>query len=94
LTAATLSRPEESDRLAPWADVWETWVSAAFLRAYLAAVQGAAFVPENREELDLLLQAFVLDKAFYELAYELNNRPDWVHIPLSGLMRLRSPLHA
>jgi maltose alpha-D-glucosyltransferase / alpha-amylase len=94
LAAATGPRPEEYERLRPWADVWETWVSAAFMRAYLAAVKGAAFVPSEDEELDLLLQAFVLDKAFYELAYELNNRPDWVHIPLSGLIRLRSPLHA
>jgi maltose alpha-D-glucosyltransferase/alpha-amylase len=94
LMAVTSSRPEELERLTPWADVWETWVSAAFLRAYLAAVQGAPFVPSDREELDLILQAFVLDKAFYELSYELNNRPDWVHIPLNGLLRLRSPLHA
>ena len=36
----------------------------------------------------------MLDKALYELGYELNNRPDWVHIPLAGLLRLRSRLHA
>jgi maltose alpha-D-glucosyltransferase/alpha-amylase len=95
LAAATATGPtEEYERLEPWTDLWETWVSAAFLRAYLAAVQGAPFVPPSREDLDLVLQAYVLDKAFYELAYELNNRPDWVHIPLNGLMRLRSPLHA
>ena len=35
-----------------------------------------------------LLDAFVLDKAFYELAYELNNRPDWVRIPLIGIRKL------
>jgi maltose alpha-D-glucosyltransferase/alpha-amylase len=94
LTAAAAARPDEHERLAPWADLWETWVSAAFVRAYLAAAQGAPFVPSSGEDLDLLLQAHVLDKAFYELAYELNNRPDWVHIPLTGLMKLRSPLHA
>ena len=94
LVASTAARPEECERLEPWADLWETWVGAAFLRAYLAAVDAAAFVPSNPEDLDLVLQAFVLDKAFYELSYELNNRPDWVHIPLNGLMRLRSPLHA
>jgi maltose alpha-D-glucosyltransferase/alpha-amylase len=51
-------------------------------------------LPADPDDLDLVLQAFVLDKAFYELSYELNNRPDWVHIPLNGLMHLRSPLHA
>jgi maltose alpha-D-glucosyltransferase/alpha-amylase len=70
------------------------WVSAAFLRAYLAAVHGARFIPANRADLDLLLHTFIVDKAVYELAYELNNRPEWVHIPLSGLLRLRAPVHA
>jgi maltose alpha-D-glucosyltransferase/alpha-amylase len=35
-----------------------------------------------------------MDKALYELGYELNHRPDWVHIPLAGLLRLHAPLHA
>ncbi|MGH9347303.1 MAG: maltose alpha-D-glucosyltransferase [Vicinamibacterales bacterium] len=94
LGAATQTRSEDYERFAPWAEVWEMWVSAAFLRAYLAAVDGAAFMPSRREDLDLLLHTFMLDKTLYELAYELNNRPDWVHIPLTGLLRLRSPLHA
>jgi len=41
-----------------------------------------------------VLQAFLMDKALYELGYELNHRPDWVHIPLAGLLRLHAPLHA
>ena len=94
LGAAAAKQGAEEAKLAPWADFWETWVSTVFLRAYLAAVDGAPFLPSSAADLDLLLQAFVLDKALYELAYELNNRPDWVHIPLSGLLRLKSPLHA
>jgi len=86
--AATQTRPEDAKRLAPWADFWETWISAAFLRAYLAATRGASFLPPPRD-LDVLLRAYVLDKALYELAYELNNRPAWVHIPLAGVMQLR-----
>jgi maltose alpha-D-glucosyltransferase/alpha-amylase len=94
LGAATQTRPEDYDRLVRWAELWEAWVSAAFLRAYFAAVQGGGFLPQHPDDLDLLLQAFVLDKALYELGYELNNRPDWVHIPLTGILRLRSSLHA
>jgi maltose alpha-D-glucosyltransferase/alpha-amylase len=86
--AATETRPEDVKRLAPWAELWETWVSAAFLRAYLAATRGAAFVPPPHD-FEVLLRAYVLDKALYELAYELNNRPAWVHIPLAGIMQLR-----
>jgi maltose alpha-D-glucosyltransferase / alpha-amylase len=69
-------------------------VSSAFLRAYIAATQGAPFLPSNADDRDTLLHAFILDKALYELGYELNNRPEWVHIPLTGLLRLRSLLHA
>ena len=94
LGAATQHRPEDLERLAPWAEFWENWVGAVYLRAYLAAVGRAPFVPSRRGDLDLLLHTFTLDKAVYELAYELNNRPDWVHIPLAGLLRIRSPLHA
>jgi maltose alpha-D-glucosyltransferase / alpha-amylase len=94
LGVATKTRPEDVERLAPWVELWETWVSATFLRAYFAATRGATFLPPESDDLETLLQGFVLDKALYELAYELNNRPDWVHIPLAGLLRLRAPLHA
>ena len=94
LGAATVVRPEDLERLTPWADLWETWVSAAFLRAYLAVTRERPFVPSHPDDVDVLLQTLVLDKALYELGYELNNRPDWVHIPLTGLLRLRSRLHA
>jgi maltose alpha-D-glucosyltransferase / alpha-amylase len=91
--AATQTRPDDARRLAPWADFWERWISAAFLRAYLIATHGASFLPAPRD-LDVLLRAYVLDKALYELAYELNNRPSWVHIPLAGVRQLRPRLHA
>jgi maltose alpha-D-glucosyltransferase/alpha-amylase len=89
LGAATQTRPEDIQRLAPWADVWETWVGATFVRAYRAATRNAAFLPSDADEFDMLLHAFTLDKAMYELGYELNNRPDWIQIPLTGLLRLR-----
>jgi maltose alpha-D-glucosyltransferase/alpha-amylase len=94
LGAATLTRPEDVERLAPWADAWETWVARIFLRAYRDAVQGTPILPPDLEELEALLALFVLDKALYEVGYELNNRPDWVHIPLASLLRLPSPLFA
>jgi maltose alpha-D-glucosyltransferase/alpha-amylase len=48
-------------------------------------------VPQERDELKALLDAFVLDKAIYELGYELNNRPDWVTIPLHGIEQIVGP---
>jgi maltose alpha-D-glucosyltransferase/alpha-amylase len=94
LGAAAQTRPEGAERLTPWADLWERWVAAVFLRAYLAATRGASFLPPYEDDVETILHAFVIDKAMYELGYELNNRPDWVHIPLTGLLRLRSLLPA
>jgi maltose alpha-D-glucosyltransferase/alpha-amylase len=88
LFAHTASRPAAFDALAPWATLWETWTTAAFLRGYFATVGSALFVPQQADQRDELLRFFVLDKALYELNYELNNRPDWLRIPLSGILRL------
>jgi maltose alpha-D-glucosyltransferase/alpha-amylase len=49
---------------------------------------GARFIPGSRDELRVLLGALLLEKAVYELSYELNNRPDWVGIPLRGIRQL------
>jgi len=81
-------RPEDIPVLEPWVDLWYRYVGGAFLRSYLDTAGSAAFIPKDREELDILLKAFLLEKAIYELGYELNNRPDWVIIPLRGIKHL------
>jgi maltose alpha-D-glucosyltransferase/alpha-amylase len=88
LFAHTASRPAELERLEPWARIWQRWASAAFLGGYFTAAAGAPFVPALETARDALLRLFVLDKALYELNYELNNRPDWVRIPLRGIFDL------
>jgi maltose alpha-D-glucosyltransferase/alpha-amylase len=72
----------------PWANFWRNWSSWAFLKGYLEAAGHAAFIPKNDNELTILLDAFVMDKAIYELGYELNNRPDWLLIPLLSISQL------
>ncbi len=79
------------DRLVPWAKSWRTWTSATFLKEYLATAAGASFLPDDPEQVGTLLDALMLDKALYELLYELNNRPDWVRIPLQGITALLDP---
>ena len=71
-----------------WAQYWQTWVSATFLKAYLRTSGSASFVPQSREELAVLLDAYVIAKAVYELGYELNNRPSWLRIPLQSVSKL------
>ena len=73
---------------AEWAERWVREISRAFLDAYLATARGASFIPENPASLQMLLEVHVLEKAIYEIAYELNHRPDWVFIPLSGIARM------
>jgi len=82
------SRPEAIAGLEVWGRLWTLWVSAVFLKAYLAVAGGTPLIPRNRGELQVLLDAFLLEKAVYELAYELNNRPDWVRIPIQGILEL------
>ena len=67
-------------------------MGAEFLRAYRHTAQHARFLPSAEENLRKLLAIYLLDKALYELSYELNNRPAWVRIPLMGILSL--PLEA
>jgi maltose alpha-D-glucosyltransferase/alpha-amylase len=81
-------RPEDAAQLRPWARFWDVWASVAFLRGYRQATANASFMPKSQEELSLMLDIFILDKAIYELSYELNNRPDWVDIPIAGITEI------
>jgi maltose alpha-D-glucosyltransferase/alpha-amylase len=81
-------RAEDAQRLEPWARAWSSWMSAAFLGGYLERAQGSRLVPRNDADLTLLLEFFLLEKCIYEIRYEINNRPQWVDIPLRGLLEL------
>jgi maltose alpha-D-glucosyltransferase/alpha-amylase len=72
--------------LQSWGRFWVQSVSAAFLKSYLAAAGTASFVPQSPDDLDVQLTTMLLEKALYELRYELNLRPDWVRIPLRGIL--------
>ncbi len=74
--------------LVPWVEQWYHSARKAFLRSYRTVAGEANFSPRSRQEFNLLLHVYLLDKALYELAYELNNRPDWVGLPLSGILEL------
>jgi maltokinase len=71
----------------PAPDGWEEQARAAFLEAYFDSVE-PTLLPAGRPATEKLLQIFELEKAVYELRYELNNRPDWVPIPVAGIARL------
>jgi maltose alpha-D-glucosyltransferase/alpha-amylase len=83
--------PEAVERLQAWSRFWVGSVSAAFLRSYLSTAGAASFVPHTAEDLEMQLTTMLLEKALYELRYELNLRPDWVRIPLRGILDLMAP---
>jgi maltose alpha-D-glucosyltransferase / alpha-amylase len=78
-------RPEDREKLEHWIELWQRYLGGAFLRSYLERSQDAPFLPQEVEEIDTLLNAFLLHKAIYELGYELNSRPEWVLMPLKGI---------
>jgi maltose alpha-D-glucosyltransferase / alpha-amylase len=84
---SAMVRPEDVAALEPWARSWNIWVSSIYLKSYLEHAP-AGIVPVVREEVNILLNVYLLEKALYELGYELNNRPDWVRIPLIGILQL------
>lgn len=77
---------DDGGRLTRWAESWEQQARAAFLETYRTVTDGAPFVPPP-PLLDSALAVFELEKALYELNYELNNRPDWLLTPLRGILR-------
>jgi maltose alpha-D-glucosyltransferase / alpha-amylase len=78
----------DASKLTSWAENWYSWVTFRFLRSYFSTAQSGSFLPSSREEISTLLRVHLLEKAIYELGYELNNRPTWVAIPLAGISRI------
>jgi maltose alpha-D-glucosyltransferase/alpha-amylase len=88
LRAHIAQHPADAAALTPWATLWENAVSNAFLRAYTQTIQANPALLPTGEAAQTLLLALLLEKASYELMYELNNRPTWLAIPINGLLRI------
>ncbi|HKT36334.1 MAG TPA: putative maltokinase [Nitrospira sp.] len=71
--------------LEPWTTYWSRWVRAHFLRVYMTHVHDAPFWPASSTDAARLLTVHQLEKAVYEFSYEMNNRPEWMSIPLKGI---------
>ena len=89
LLAFERRHPGSLPALESWAALWERWIGAAFLGAYRRMLGDSPLLPQG-DDFSGLLALFALEKAFYELGYEMNNRPDWLRIPLVGVEQLLS----
>ena len=81
-------RKEDVPFLERWADLWYRHMGSVFLQSYLKTTGSAIFIPHNSEDLQIMIEAYLLDKAVYEIGYELNNRPSWVVIPVRGIKHI------
>ncbi|NEM98555.1 maltose alpha-D-glucosyltransferase [Pontibacter burrus] len=79
------SAGKEDGYLEEWAEQWYHYASNFFMHCYLDKTMGTGIVPDKEEDFEILMETFLLEKAIYELGYELNNRPDWVLIPIRGI---------
>ena len=83
-----LTRREDFQLVETMARYWQFWVSVAFLQAYQERIVAVPLLVRPLEEVRVMLDAYLLEKAIYELGYEINNRPDWLRIPLQGIRQL------
>jgi trehalose synthase-fused probable maltokinase len=74
-------------RGAPAPEGWEEQARARFLEGYLVTVD-QTLLPSGQAAIERMLSVFELEKAVYELRYELDNRPEWIGIPVAGIQRL------
>jgi len=90
LERALKSAPDEHGKLARALEGWREHSAAAFIAAYRSTLTDARLWPQSVEAADSLLDFFLLEKAFYEIEYELAHRPDWLRVPLAGTWRILS----
>ena len=75
-------RPQDIEVLEAWAEQWQHYVSRYYVGAYMERMGMGATLPF---EDDVLIRTYLIEKAVYELGYELNGRPSWTIIPLRGI---------
>lgn len=79
-------RKEDMSFLEEWALQWYHYVSQFFLTAYFDKTEGANFMPDSEDSKQALLRTYMLEKAIYEVGYEMNARPDWLRVPIRGVL--------
>ena len=88
LSHDAMIRSQDETNLERWANLWVKWAGAAFLRGYFPAIADRQLIPSDPRQLRSLLRVLLLDKAIYELGYELDNRPAWASLPIRGILDL------
>jgi len=85
LNSKGLVAEASASNLENYAEHWFEWSASAFLRAYLRGMRDTDLLPSEPKAVSDLLAIFLLEKAVYELGYELDHRVEWVELPLKGI---------
>jgi maltose alpha-D-glucosyltransferase/alpha-amylase len=80
--------PDEHGKLAAALADWRDRATSTFLAAYREAMTHPRLWPAKQQAAERLLDFFLIEKAFYEIEYELAHRPDWLRVPLTGMLRI------
>ncbi|MBA2491829.1 MAG: alpha-amylase, partial [Gammaproteobacteria bacterium] len=88
---ATEDQPPDLAQLEPRAQEWERVTAEAFLAGYAEGARDCPAYPRDADHARRLIELFTLEKAFYEVRYELANRPKWLAIPVKGLLTILDP---
>jgi maltose alpha-D-glucosyltransferase/alpha-amylase len=86
--ASESGRNSHPEILNGWANLWQNSTSAAFLGAYCSSMAADRELLPPPPQAQSLFTAYLLEKALYELLYELNNRPSWIRIPIGGILSM------
>ena len=86
--AENAARLVNAEGLTAWANLWQNSASAAFLKAYGTTIGASRDLIPSSEQAQSLFTAYLMEKALYELLYELNNRPTWLRIPVGGILSM------
>ena len=76
---------EKAKEMEAWADAWYHRMSEVYLDTYLKKIKNTGFIPHDKKDIMKLINTYMMEKAVYELNYELNNRPGWIIIPMKGI---------
>jgi maltose alpha-D-glucosyltransferase / alpha-amylase len=90
LERALKTTPDEQGKLAAALGEWRDRSAATFLAAYHEIMTDARLWPADPQAAEQMLNFFLLEKAFYEIEYELAHRPEWLRVPLMGVLRILS----
>src|SRR4029077_6900301 len=90
LSRALKVAPDEHGKLGAALAEWRDRATASFLGAYRESMTNQRLWPADPDDAERILNFFLLEKAFYEIEYELAYRPDWLRVPLTGMLRILS----